>query len=93
MDPLIHALRTCAFCPNTCRQHAPPELGALPESHTPSALALVALARCEGRLPADDATHGLLRQRRLLQALQPHCQYGLDIAGLLDQVIVAGGAP
>ena len=54
MDDLTRALRTCAFCPNTCRPHAPPELAALPESHTPSALCLVALALRQGRLPPDE---------------------------------------
>lgn len=86
MDDLTRALRTCAFCPNTCRPHAPPELAAVPESHTPSALCLVALAVHQGRLPADESTRALLAQRRFVQAVQPHCQHGLDVGSLLDAV-------
>lgn len=89
MDETRRGLRTCAFCPNTCRPHAPPELAAWPESHTPSALCLVALARLDGRLPDDAATRTLLAQRRFVHAVQPHCTYGLDVAALLDGALAA----
>jgi MoxR-like ATPase len=91
MDDRTHALRTCAFCPNTCRRHAPPEVAALPESHTPSALCLVALALREGRLAADADTRRVLAERRFVHAVQPHCQYGLDIAATLDAVLAEAG--
>ncbi|MFO1325739.1 MAG: hypothetical protein U1F56_00150 [Rubrivivax sp.] len=89
MDDRTRALRTCAFCPNTCRRHAPPELAVLPESHTPSALCLLALERLQGRLPDDEATRALLAERRFVQAVQPHCTYGLDVAALLDAALAA----
>lgn len=90
---LRQALRTCAFCPNICRPHAPTDGPALLESHTASALSLVALALIEGRLPDDLDTRTLLRQRRVLLATQPHCLYRLDVASRLDQALAmaAGG--
>lgn len=91
MDDRTRTLRTCAFCPNTCRRHAPPEVAASPESHTPSALCAVALALQQGRLAADEGTLRLLGQRRFVQAVQPFCQYQLDIAGTLDAVVQAQG--
>ncbi len=95
MDDRTRALRTCAFCPNTCRRHAPPDVAALPESHTPSALCLVALELQQGRLANDDGSRALLARRRFVQAVQPFCQYGLDIAALLDDVLASPvrGAP
>lgn len=93
MDETTRVLRTCAFCPNTCRPHASPELSALPESSTPSALCLAALALRQGRLAADDATRALLADRRLVRALQPHCQHGLDIGAQLDAVLGAAPGP
>lgn len=92
MDPLTRTLRTCAFCPNTCRRHAPPALAALPESHTPSALSLVALALRQGAVPDDDDTRRLLGQRRFVQAVQPFCQYRLDIVATLEAVLAGPSA-
>lgn len=92
---LRQALRTCAFCPNICRPHAPTDGPAWPESHTASALSLVALALMEGRLPDDTDTRALLGQRRVLQATQPHCLYQLDVSARLDQALAqaAGSRP
>ena len=89
MDESTRALRTCAFCPNTCRPHAGAEVATLPEAHTPSALCLVALALRQGRLPADGPTRALLAERRFVQAVQPHCQHRLDVEALLDAVLSA----
>lgn len=91
MDDRTRVLRTCAFCPNTCRWQAPPELASLPESHTPSALCLVALQLQQGRLAADADTRRLLAQRRFVRAVQSHCTYGLDIASELDAVLADAG--
>lgn len=89
MNDRTRALRTCAFCPNTCRRHAPPDVAVLPESQTPSALCLVALQLQQGQLADDDGTRALLARRRFVQAVQPFCQYGLDIAALLDDVLAS----
>ena len=94
MNELVRALRVCAFCPNTCRDHWPGQAGVGPESRTPSAMALLGLAVAEGRWPADAATRQALAQREMVHALRPHCDHHLDVAGLLDAALQAasGGA-
>lgn len=89
MNELVRALRVCAFCPNTCRDHWPGHAGVGPESRTPSAMALLGLAVAEGRWPADAATRQALAQREMVHALRPHCDHQLDVAGLLDQALEA----
>ena len=89
MNPLVQALRVCAFCPNTCREHWPAEAPVQPESRTPSSLALLALAVAEGRWPLDGDVRQALGQREMAIALRPHCSHKLDVLHLLDQVLDA----
>ncbi len=92
MNELVRALRVCAFCPNTCRDHWPGQAGVEPESRTPSAMALLGLAVAEGRWPADAATRQALAQREMVHALRPHCDHQLDVGGLLDEALEAASS-
>ena len=89
MSPLVQALRVCAFCPNTCREHWPADAPVQPESRTPSSLALLALAVAEGRWPVDDAVREALGRREMALVLRPHCSHGLDVPSLLEQAVAA----
>lgn len=78
-------LRTCAFCPNTCRPSYAADEALQIESQTPSALCLLALAVLEKRMPHDEAARTTLSRRAAAQASRGHCTYGLDVPALLDR--------
>ena len=88
-DPdLVHTLRSCAFCPNTCRPSyaatATPQI----ESQTPSALCLLALAVLDGRLDRRDSGVALaLARRDAVRASRGRCSFGFDIDAALDQAL------
>lgn len=87
---LIHTLRSCAFCPNTCRPSyaatAMPQI----ESQTPSALSLLALAVLDGRLDRHDSGVALaLARRDAVRASLGHCSFGFDIGTTLDEELMA----
>lgn len=87
----IEALRTCAFCPNTCRPSYPAQEAVQIESQTPSALCLLALSLLSGRLERDSGTELALNRRTAALASRGHCGYGLDISPVLDEVLAAIG--
>ena len=68
-------------------------VAALPESHTPSALCVVALAVRSGRLACDAPTRAMLARREFVRAVQPSCQHHLDIAASLDAVLASSPSP
>jgi len=84
---IIETLRTCAFCPNTCRPSYPADARPQIESQTPSALCLVTLGVLEGWLAMDDGTRRTLARRDAARASRGHCTYGLDIPALLDTAL------
>jgi len=90
---VINTLRSCAFCPNTCRPSyaatAMPQI----ESQTPSAMSLLALAVLDGRL--DRRGSGVvqaLARRDAVRASLGHCSFGFDIDAALDRALDAPGA-
>lgn len=85
-DP-IASLRMCAYCPNTCRPSYPAEAPVQMEPHTPSALALLALARIEGRLADESGVRVALQRREAAFASRGHCTYGLDMPNVLDAAL------
>lgn len=87
-DP-IASLRVCAFCPNTCRPSFPAGEPEQMESHTPSALSLLALAYLNGQLAADSGVLTALQRRTALLASRGHCTYGLDMPLVLDAALKA----
>jgi hypothetical protein len=91
MSDALTNLRTCAYCPNTCRPSYPQDAEPQIESHTPSALSLVALAVLERRLPDGASTRIVLNRRAAALASRGHCTYGLDIPASLDATV--GPAP
>jgi hypothetical protein len=89
MSDALTTLRTCAFCPNTCRPSHPAGAAEQMESQTPSALALIALAHLDGRLrEGSGALHVLSRRGAALDSIG-HCTYGLDINAALDSALGA----
>lgn len=87
----IETLRTCAFCPNTCRPSYPAEEATQIESQTPSALCLLALSLLSGQLELDSGTELALNRRAAALASRGHCSYGLNISPVLDEVLAAVG--
>ena len=88
LDP-VASLRVCAFCPNTCRPSFPAAEVEQMESHTPSALSLLALAYLNGQLTADSGVLTALQRRTALLASRGHCTYGLDMPLVLDAALKA----
>ena len=84
---VLKKLRTCAFCPNTCRSSHSREAPLQVESQTPSALALVSLAVLDGRLPLDEGTRKVLARRQAAEESVGHCTYGLDMPRVLDAAL------
>lgn len=85
-DPVV-SLRVCAYCPNTCRPSYPAEAARQMESHTPSALSLMALAYLDGRLDAGSGVVQALQRREAIVASRGHCTYGLDMPAVLDAAL------
>lgn len=90
---VMHTLRSCAFCPNTCRPSyaatATPQI----ESQTPSAMSLLALAVLDGRLdPRDSGVALALARRDAVRASRGRCDFGFDIDTALDQALQAAPA-
>ena len=86
-NDVFSSLRVCAFCPNTCRpSYAASHLEQM-ESHTPSALSLIALAYLDGRLGKDSGVVEALHRRTALLASRGHCTYGLDMPSVLDAAL------
>lgn len=89
MVDLVHSLRVCAFCPNTCRPSYAASNPQQMESHTPSALSLVALAYLGGQLKKNSGVIEVLSRRNALLASRGHCTYGLDMPAVLDAALKA----
>ncbi len=87
MNTALDTLRTCAFCPNTCRPSYPADAAPQIESQTPSAMALIALAFLDGRLAAGSGAPQALARRGAVRASRGHCTYGLDIDAALDSAL------
>jgi len=79
-------LRMCAFCPNPCRRAIPPTLRHQLESHTPSALALLALQVTHGRAPRDPSVREALLELEAAIACRAACVYGFDIPSVVRSV-------
>ena len=87
----LERLRTCAFCPNTCRPSHAADDPLQMESQTPSALSLLALAYLDGRLTKESGVLQALQRRGAARESVGHCTYGLDIdAALSDAVDIVG---
>lgn len=90
MDDLQKKLKTCAYCPNTCRPSHPAGATMQLESATPSAMSLVVLGLIDGRLRMDDATRAVLSRREALVESVGHCTYGLDMVAVIDAALASG---
>lgn len=87
MNDALATLRTCAFCPNTCRPSHAAGAAEQMESQTPSALALIALAHLDGRLrEGSGALHALGRRGAARESIG-QCTYGLNIDAALDSAL------
>jgi hypothetical protein len=87
MSSPLETLRTCAFCPNTCRPSHSAAARLQIESQTPSAMSLLALAFLDGLLDEDSGVVQALRRREAVRESLGHCSYGLDIEAALDAVL------
>ena len=87
MNAALTTLRTCAFCPNTCRPSHAAAAALQIESQTPSAMSLMALAYLDGRLDADSGVLQALQRRDAVRASLGHCTYGLNIDAALDAAL------
>jgi hypothetical protein len=84
MNSSLEVLRTCAFCPNTCRPSHPADSPLQIESQTPSAMSLLALAYLDGRLNAHSGALEALARRDAVRESLGRCTYGLNIDQALD---------
>ena len=91
MIEALVTLRSCAFCPNTCRPSHPAESSLQVESQTPSAMSLLALAYLDGRLKKDSGVLSALQRREAVRESRNACTYGFDIDAALDTALA--GAP
>ena len=87
MSSPLETLRTCAFCPNTCRPSHSAAARLQIESQTPSAISLLALAFLDGLLDEDSGVVQALRRREAVRESLGHCSYGLDIEAALNAVL------
>jgi hypothetical protein len=87
MSLALETLRTCAFCPNTCRSSHSAAAQVQIESQTPSAMSLLALAFLAGRLDSDSGVVQALRRREAVRESLGHCTYGLDIDAALNAAL------
>jgi hypothetical protein len=89
MSAALHTLRSCAFCPNTCRPSHAAQASSQIESQTPSAMSLLALAHLDGRLGACSGVIEALQRRDAVRESRTHCTYGFDIDAALDAALAA----
>ena len=87
MSTPLDTLRSCAFCPNTCRPSHPAESPLQIESQTPSAMSLLALAYLDGRLNEASGVLGALARRDAVRESLGHCTYGFNIESALDAAL------
>lgn len=87
MSSALETLRTCAFCPNTCRPSHPAAAVLQIESQTPSAMSLLALAYLDGRLREVSGVLEALKRRDAVRESVQSCTYGLDIEAALDAAV------
>ena len=91
MTEALETLRSCAFCPNTCRPSHSAESPVQIESQTPSAMSLLALAYLDGRLSKASGVLAALQRREAVRESRNACTYGFDIDAALDAAL--DGAP
>ena len=91
----LKTLRSCAFCPNTCRPSHSARSPVQIESQTPSAMSLLALAYLDGRLGKNSGVLAALQRREAVRESRNACTYGFDIDAALDAALAAAlaGAP
>jgi len=87
MSSSFEALRTCAFCPNTCRPSHSADAPLQMESQTPSAMSLLALAFLDGRLDRESGVVQALQRREAVRESLRFCTYHLDIDAALDAAL------
>lgn len=87
MIEALKTLRSCAFCPNTCRPSHAAQAPVQIESQTPSAMSLLALAYLDGRLGTDSGVLAALKRREAVRESRSHCTYGFDIDAALDHAL------
>jgi hypothetical protein len=89
MSTALETLRSCAFCPNTCRPSHAARAPSQIESQTPSAMSLLALAYLDGRLGKSSGVIEALQRREAVRESRTHCTYGFDIDAVLDAALGA----
>ena len=89
MSAALETLRSCAFCPNTCRPSHAAQARLQIESQTPSAMSLLALAYLDGRLGECSGVIEALQRREAVRESRTHCTYGFDIDATLDAALGA----
>jgi hypothetical protein len=87
MSTALETLRSCAFCPNTCRPSHSAQAQLQIESQTPSAMSLLALAFLDGRLGECSGVIEALQRREAVRESRTHCTYGFDIDSALDAAL------
>ena len=87
MSTALDTLRSCAFCPNTCRPSHSAQAALQIESQTPSAMSLLALAYLDGRLGRESGVLAALQRREAARESRTHCTYGFDIDSALDAAL------
>ena len=92
MSSPLETLRSCAFCPNTCRPSHAAQSPLQIESQTPSAMSLLALAYLDGRLGSDSGVSRRSARREAVRESRTHCTYGFDIDPALDAALASGRA-
>lgn len=72
----------CAFCQNPCRTAAGHDV--VPESHTPSAMSLIARAVLKGHIEPSEDVLAHLTELDGVRLCQRDCLYGYDMAGGIE---------
>lgn len=86
-------LRFCACCPAPCRSAITIDGGGVPETQTPSSLALIALAVLEGRIAPDGQVLAILRRTGPARQCVAACPYGHDIATAVEKLAANTSEP
>jgi hypothetical protein len=89
MSTALETLRSCAFCPNTCRPSHAAQAPLQIESQTPSAMSLLTRAYLDGRLGARSGVIEALQRREAVRESRAHCTYGFDIDAALEAALAA----
>ena len=89
MSTALETLRSCAFCPNTCRPSHAAQARSQVESQTPSAMSLLALAYLDGRLRECSGVLEALQRRDAVRESRTHCTYGFEIDAALDAALAS----